>query len=74
MADGIGLTLEQRLRNDLAESEAKAWDSLARYKFFMFGYHAADVVKLQRRLGLKRGNPFKGLVDLARTQQGTVSA
>lgn len=67
------MPLEDQLRADLVEAEAKAWDSLARYKFFMFGYHAADVVKLRRRLGM-RGNPFKALVDLARAEQGTVHA
>ncbi|PPE75448.1 hypothetical protein C3942_00705 [Solimonas fluminis] len=59
---------EQLLR-DLEESEAKAWDSLSRYKFFMFGYHAADVVKLNRRLGLKRPNPFAVLVNTARDRR-----
>ena len=63
--------LRPQLRKDLAENTAKAWDALARYKFWMFGYHAAHVVKLRRLLGL-RGNPFKPLVDLARTEQGTV--
>lgn len=62
------MTLEEQLRTDLIGAEAKAWDSLARYKFFMFGYHAADVVKLRRRLGL-RGNPFRQLVEIARCQQ-----
>lgn len=56
------------LRKDLAENTAKAWDALARYKFWMFGYHAAHVVKLRRLLGLK-GNPFKALVDAARAHQ-----
>lgn len=63
--------LRPQLRKDLAENTAKAWDALARYKFWMFGYHAAHVVKLRRILGL-RGNPFKALVDLARAQQSTV--
>lgn len=67
------MTLEERLRADLVQAETKAWDSLARYKFFMFGYHAADVVKLRRLLRL-RGNPFKALVDLARAERGTVDA
>lgn len=39
----------------------KAWDALAKYKFWMFGYHAAKVVTFRQILGLK-GNPFKLLV------------
>lgn len=65
--------LKRQLNIDLVENEAKAWDALARYKFWMFGYHAAHVVKLRRLLGL-RGNPFKLLVDLARAQKRTVRA
>jgi hypothetical protein len=61
--------IEAGLRADLDEAETKAWDSLARYKFFMFGYHAADVVKLRRRLGGATPNPFKALVDFAREQR-----
>ena len=61
------MSLEDQLRADLAEAERKAWDALARYKFWMFGYHAADWVKLNRRLPGKRPNPFARLVQLART-------
>lgn len=63
--------LRATLEADLADAERKAWDSLARYKFFMFGYHAADVVKINRRLG-RRGNPFKTLVHYARERVRTV--
>ncbi len=63
--------LRAQLEHDLAEAERKAWDALGRYKFFMFGYHAADVVKLNRRLG-RRGNPFKTLVEHARERAHTV--
>lgn len=61
--------LRATLETDLAEAERKAWDSLARYKFFMFGYHAADWVKINRRLGGERWNPFKDLVDAARAKR-----
>lgn len=53
----------------MAESERKAWDSLARYKFLMFGYHAAQWVLLNRIDGGKNANPFKRLVELARKHQ-----
>lgn len=51
-----------------SSAELKAWDSLARYKFEMFGYWASSWVKfnqvLPRRLRLS--NPFKRAVVLAR--------
>ncbi|MCX7363575.1 MAG: hypothetical protein NTV97_17225 [Alphaproteobacteria bacterium] len=58
--------LYRLLEADLAAAERKAWESLARYKFWMFGYHAADWVKIARRLGGKRPNPFKSLVHAGR--------
>lgn len=48
------------------DAEAKAWASLARYKFQMFGYWCAIWVHLNRISGMKRPNPFKGLVHVAR--------
>ena len=50
------------------EAEVKAWDSLARYKFEMFGYWASSWVKFNQVLprGLRVGSPFKRAVDLAR--------
>jgi hypothetical protein len=62
------MTLEERLHADLAAAETKAWEALARYKFWMFGYWAADWVRLNRRLQSKRPNPFKQLVVLARAR------
>lgn len=58
------------LDRELDEAAAKAWDSLARYKFVMFGYHAAQWVYLNRvcRLGLP--NPFRDLVMFARARPG----
>ncbi len=50
----------------LNEAEAKAWDSLRRYKFMQFGYWAAIWVHLNRVSGLKRGNPWKCIVQAAR--------
>jgi len=51
------------------ESEVKAWDSLARYKFEMFGYWASAWVKFNQLLpkSHKAANPFKRAVHLARS-------
>lgn len=51
------------------EAEAKAIKALAGYKFIMFGYHAAVWVSLNRLAGVKRPNPFKKLVELARKEK-----
>ena len=51
---------------ELDEAERKAWDSLSRYKFAMFGYWAGIWVHLNRIAGLKRPNPWNGLVKHAR--------
>lgn len=55
-----------KLEAELAEAEKKAWDSLARYKFQMFGYWAAIWVHVNRMGGFKRQNPFSKLVKEAR--------
>jgi hypothetical protein len=47
------------------DAEQKAWDSLARYKFLMFGYHAANCVILNRVGKLGKPNPFGNLVATA---------
>jgi len=54
------------IEREIAAAERKAWDALARYKFWMFGYHAAQWVLLTRVSGLARPNPFKPLVKMAR--------
>ncbi len=55
------LTIEEE--RDL--QELKAWTNLARYKFLMFGYHAANWVTLNRLIGDKKPNPFRKLVKFA---------
>jgi len=60
------ITVVEKLETDLNEAEQKAWDSLARYKFQMFGYWAAIWVHQNRIGGFKRPNPFKQLVAAAR--------
>ena len=51
------------------EAYKKAIDALSKYKFLMFGYHAAQWVLLNN-LGKKDPNPFKPLVKLARSMKG----
>jgi hypothetical protein len=48
----------------------RAHDSLARYKFWMFGYHAAAWVKYNELLpsDKKQPNPFSDLVKLAKSK------
>lgn len=52
------------------DATRQAFDALARYKFWMFGYHAARVVYigtlLNRIGGIKIANPFVRLVQEAR--------
>ena len=55
-----------RLLRDLDEAERKAWDSLARYKFQMFGYWAAIWVHTNRTGDFRRRNPFTDLVNRAK--------
>ena len=64
------MTIEQELQ----EVERKAWASLSRYKFVMFGYWAGVWVHLNRvavAQGHKRlPNPFGELVKVARRKRG----
>lgn len=62
--------MNNELISELDEAEHKAWDSLARYKFWMFGYWAAIWVHLNRISGQKRPNPWRDLVTVARLQKG----
>lgn len=57
---------EEILLVELVEAEKKAWESLSRYKFQMFGYWAAIWVHLNRISGGKRPNPWTNLVHVAR--------
>jgi hypothetical protein len=64
------ITGEQFLIDEWMTAQRQAWDALARYKFWMFGYYAARVVYLGKLLdGLydrKAANPFRELVAIAR--------
>ena len=61
--------LSARLEADLDEAEEKAWDSLARYKFQMFGYWSAIWVHLNRVGAFGRPNPWRELVHVARRER-----
>lgn len=54
------------LEQHLNDAERKAWDSLGRYKFAMFGYWAAIWVHLNQIGGFKRPSPWHGIVKTAR--------
>ena len=54
--------------DELDKAEYKALNSLARYKFQMFGYWAAIWVHLNRITGAKRKNPFMLIVKQARRE------
>lgn len=54
------------LLNALTEAEKKAWDSLSRYKFQMFGYWASIWVHLNKIGKFKKHNPFKKIVKIAK--------
>jgi hypothetical protein len=60
--------LEQRLIAKLDHAEKEAWNALARYKFFMFGYWAAVWVGLRAIHGVARANPWRDLVMIARSR------
>lgn len=61
--------VQTRLEAARDDAQAKAWDALARYKFWQFGYHASRWVQLNRLLGDRRANPFRDLVHHARRVQ-----
>lgn len=60
--------VKARVKQTMREAEAAAWRSLGGYKFWMFGYHAATWVKMNRQLPAceRKPNPFYGLVQMAR--------
>ena len=58
--------MENRILQEMEEAREKAIDSLARYKFQMFGYWSAIWVHLNRISGQRQPSPFKELVMQAR--------
>ncbi len=51
--------------DELRAQETAAWNALSKYKFIMFGYHAAMWVTLNRIHHCKQRNPFRPAVFLA---------
>lgn len=58
--------VEECVLEAMKDAEKKAWEALSRYKFLMFGYHAARWVNYYKLLGGRRANPFRDAVLLAR--------
>ena len=58
--------LEVGISNRMADAYVKAFDSLGRYKFLMFGYWAAQWVNLNSLLPTPHPNPFRALVKFAK--------
>lgn len=63
------VTGQSRAVNAMLTAEAQAWNALARYKFWMFGYHAAQWVLLNRVAQARQSNPFGVLVRIARERR-----
>lgn len=57
---------EQKILEAMQDAEAKAWEALSGYKFWMFGYHAGRWVNYNRLLSAQRPNPFREAVLLGR--------
>ena len=66
------MTLERKLRAEMREAEFKAWDSLARYKFQMFGYWSAIWVHLNKLGEFKDPNPWSDLVRTAKPKAAKI--
>lgn len=64
--------IARNLAVELAEAEAKAWDALSRYKFWMFGYWASVWVHLNRIGSFNRPNPWRELVMAARGKRAVI--
>lgn len=60
------MTTPPTIAAEMDAAERKAWDALARYKFWMFGYWAAIWVHLNRINGQHHANPWADLVKVAR--------
>jgi hypothetical protein len=60
----------EALIQELDHAEQKAWESLSKYKFQMFGYWAAIWVHMNRLSGQRRANPWRGLVQAAKVERG----
>ena len=61
------------LQEHKQEALENAIDSLARYKFMLFGYWAAIWIHLNQIDAEKQPNPFRALVEAARQIQGRMA-
>lgn len=64
--------MTEKIIEERNAAERKAWDALARYKFYMAGYWMAAWVKYNDLLRPGEGramNPFRELVKLARSKK-----
>ena len=57
---------DSQIKQLMDMAEHQALKALAGYKFWMFGYHAARWVQLNRMLDTPGPNPFQALVKLSR--------
>ena len=62
------MAVESKILDELSAKETAAWESLSKYKFIMFGYHAAIWVTLNRIHHCRQRNPFLGAVKLAKAK------
>ena len=58
--------MENKIKTKMEEAAGKAIDSLARYKFLMFGYWAAQWVNMNKLLDQPQPNPFRFFVQEAK--------
>lgn len=58
--------MEEKIRAQMQDAERKAWEALAGYKFWMFGYHAGRWINYKNLLGTQERSPFSSLVAVAR--------
>lgn len=62
--------IENKIQDEMQTAIEKAWEALSGYKFWMFGYHAARWVNLNRLLLLpdRKSSPFRDAVKLAQSK------
>jgi len=69
--------MDERIIAAMLDAEAKAWEALRGYKFWMFGYHAARWQNYNQLLPLTRRfrSPFRKLIEIAdqQTEQSQLS-
>ena len=64
-ADVAGRAMIDRHHHEMHEAETKAWESLSKYKFAMFGYWCGIWVHLNRIGGCRQSNPWAEIVRFA---------